>query len=167
MRTSKTKQHINSSINCSSDQRSLERLGHACDRREHATIYLTASRGFTARTRHGCTSAGVLASRRLRPQHRGAGFPHPGLQMTAEDQPGREKPPSLDGEVTAPLPNPSNFSSPPGRTSLPSSHPKSRPSAEHPDSSLSPSATALTLPLTAASFLLDNNQQAPCQLTQL
>lgn len=97
MRTSKTKQHINSSINCSSDQRSLERLGHACDRREHATIYLTASRGFTARTRHGCTSAAVLASRWLGPQHRGAGFPHPGLQMTAEDQPGREKPPSLDG----------------------------------------------------------------------
>lgn len=154
MHASKTKQHINSSINCSSDQRSLERLGHACDRREHATVYLTASRGFVylkdeARV-HLSRGAGEPPT--LRPQHRGAGFLHAGPQMTAEDQPGREKPPRLDGgqQVTAPLPNPSNFSSPPGRTSLPSSHLKSRLSTEHPDSSLSPSATALTLPLTAA-----------------
>lgn len=60
----------------------------------------------------------------LRPQHRGAGFPRPGPQTAAEDQPGREKPPRLDGgeQITVPLLNLSNFSSPPGKTSLRSSH---------------------------------------------
>ena len=88
----------------------------------------------------------------FRPQHRGTGYLHPGPQTAAEDQPGREKPLRLDGgeQITVPLPKLSNFSSPPGRTSLPSSHPKSQPSTEDLKSSLSPSATALTLPLTEA-----------------
>lgn len=43
MYISKTKQHINSSINCFSKQRSLERPGHACDRKKHVTIYVTGN----------------------------------------------------------------------------------------------------------------------------
>lgn len=62
MHASKRKQRINSSINCSSEQRSLERLHHACDKRKHGTIHLMASWGFTARMGQGCTSTGELES---------------------------------------------------------------------------------------------------------
>lgn len=50
----------------------------------------------------------------LWPQHQGAGFLHPGPQTAAADHPGIEKPPKLDGgeQITALLPNLSNFSSP-------------------------------------------------------
>lgn len=43
----------------------------------------------------------------LRPQYQGAGFLHPGPQTAAEDEPGGEKPPRLDGreQIAVPLPN--------------------------------------------------------------
>lgn len=153
MHASKTKQRINSSINCSSKHKSLERLGHACDRRKRghnpSHVFMRVYCKDEA-WEHLSRGAGEPVT--LRPQHQGVGFLHPGPQMAADDQPGREKPPRPDGgeETTVPLPNCWNFSSAPGRTSLPSSRSKSQPSVKHPDSSLSPSATALTLPLTEA-----------------
>lgn len=108
MHASKTKQRINSSINCSSKRKSLERLGHACDRRKRGH---NPSHGFMRAyckdeaREHLSRGAGEPVT--LRPQHQGVGFLHPGPQMAAEDQPGREKPPRSDGgeETTVPLPN--------------------------------------------------------------
>lgn len=118
MYTSKTKQHINSSITCFSKRRSLERPGCACDRKKHVTIYLTASLRFTARTDRGApqqrcwrgSSSQAPACRRRLP-----------ALCPADHQPGIEKPLRLAGVGHIPVLNPSDLSSTPERTPLPSS----------------------------------------------
>lgn len=87
MYTSKTKQHINSSINCFSKQRSPERPGHLCDRKKHVTIYLTASINVCCRDQaevHLSKGAGEAAA--LRPQPTGGGFLHCAQQTTSQEK---------------------------------------------------------------------------------
>lgn len=132
---------ISSSANRSSKQRSLEKsLLHSFVRVYHAEKAWGAPRW-------GC---GELLAPSA--QHWGAGFLHPAPRMAAEDQHGREKPPRWDGgeQTAVPLHNLSKFSSPPGRTSLTSSHSRHQPSSKHPKCSLSPAATPVTLSLTEA-----------------
>lgn len=63
MQASKTKQRINSSINCSSEQRSLERVGHAWDRGNMAQSISRLREGLpqgwgTGAPQQGCWRAG-------------------------------------------------------------------------------------------------------------